>query len=105
MHVHPNFEWIGSLRPPSWMTLLLIRWAVDNVHMAAVGLPTRPAGCRSKMLVAIRDTAAMMLPPFPFFHARTLAAPYPLHFAAICTIYVRHLLFPTGGVLSGHVQT
>src|SRR5260370_41549650 len=59
MHVHPNFEWIGSLRPPSWMTLLLIRWAVDNVHMAAGGLPPRPAGCQSKMLVGICDTAVM----------------------------------------------
>src|SRR5579863_1251530 len=59
--VLPIFKWIRPLRPSTGVTVNLIRWTVDNVYVAAIGLPARPAGCHSKVLVGIRD------PPVMFF--------------------------------------
>src|SRR6266446_3717434 len=61
MPVLPSFEWIRGLRPCFGVPFELIRWAVENVHVAAIGLPARPAGWPSKMLVGVRDPAVMFL--------------------------------------------
>ena len=75
--VHPDFDMDTASAPATGVNFDLIRWAVDNVHVAAVGLPARPAGCCLKMLVGIRDTAIMFLFELVLNRARRRIAPLP----------------------------
>ena len=59
------------------MGINLIRRAVNNVHVAAIGLPARPAGCRPKMLVGIGDPAEMFRFKLIFNRSRCWIAPLP----------------------------
>src|SRR5216684_3306439 len=80
VRVLPNFEWIRDLRPCAGVAFDLIRWAVDNVHVAAIGLPARPAGCCPKTLVGIRNAAIVFFQERVFFsraRARRRTAPLP----------------------------
>jgi hypothetical protein len=64
--VLPSLEWIRGLPASLGVIFLLIRRAVENVHVAPIGTPARTAGCRPKMLGGKRDPAIVLFLEFVF---------------------------------------